>query len=117
MVLAKTEPGTYDRYIHPGPYDRTDEVVELYDEYIMGDEDFYYDFQPEYIESIINTAVERGKGTSYISYGIQDNKNGGVIWIKVLKDVYPSIQATKDWVRYDMSDSNYYDIIDNWLYE
>ena len=28
-------------------YDRTDEVVEMYDEYIMSDEEFYYDFQPE----------------------------------------------------------------------
>lgn len=117
MVLAKSEPGSDDRYIHPGPYERADEVAEKYDEYIMSDESFSYDFQPEYIEAIINTAVERGKGTSYISYGIQDNKDGGVIWIKVLKDVYPSIQATKNWIRYEMREANYYDIFDNWLEE
>ncbi len=117
MILTRTEPGIYDRYIHPGPYDRTDEVVQMYDEYTMSEDDFYYDFQPEYIESVINNAVELAKGTSYISYGIQDNKHGGVIWIKVLKDVYPSIQATKNWVRYDMSDSNYYDIYDQLLEE
>ncbi|MDO4189403.1 MAG: hypothetical protein Q4D29_10485, partial [Lachnospiraceae bacterium] len=117
LVLEKAESGVYDRYIHPGPYDRTDEVVERYDEYIMSDEDFYYDFQPEYVEAIINTAMDLAKGTSYISYGIQDNKKGGEIWIKVLKDVYPSVQATVNWVRFDMGDLNYYDIYDNLLEE
>ena len=116
MVLTRTEPGEYDRYIHPGPHDRTDEVVEMYEQY-LGDDCFIYDFQPEYVESIINTAVSLAEGTSYRSYGIQDNKDGGVIWIRVLKDVYPSIQASKNWVRYDMGDLSYYDIYDQQLIE
>lgn len=115
LMLSKTESGANDRYIHPGPYDRTDEVVKKYDEYNLSNESDGFDFESYNIESIINTAVELTNGTSYISYGIQNKNNGGAIWIKILKDVYPSIQATRNWVRYDIGESSYYDIYDRKL--
>lgn len=35
LALSRTEPGAYDSSIRPGPCDRTDEVVKMYNEYIM----------------------------------------------------------------------------------
>lgn len=114
MKFIRVEPGKHDKYIHPGPYKRADEVSEMWDEYIYSDEDnFQYDFQQEYIEAIIYGAVELAEGTSYKTYGIQDNKKGGEMWIQVFKDVYPSVQVTKSWVRYDFGKSEYYDIFDD----
>lgn len=117
MIFTKTESGKHDKYIHPGPYKRADEVTEMWDEYIYSDDEdsFYYDFQPEYVEAIIKGAVKAADGTSYKSYGIQDNKKGGEMWIQVFKDVLPSIQVTKNWIRYDFKDAEYYDIHDNCL--
>ncbi len=117
MTFTKTESGKHDKYIHPGPYKRADEVTEMWDEYIYSDDEdsFYYDFQPEYVEAIIKGAVKAADGTSYKSYGIQDNKKGGEMWIQVYKDVLPSVQVTKNWVRYNFKDSEYYDIHDNCL--
>ena len=118
MGFFKTEPGKRDKYIHPGPWKRTDEVVEMYDEYTFNDEyGFEYDFQPEYVEAIINRAVELADGTSYVTYGIQDNKNGGEIWVKVLYDAMPSVQVTKNWVKYNMAEGSYCDIHDQYLDE
>lgn len=116
IKFTKTESGKHDKYIHPGPYSRTDEVTEMWDEYIYNDEDsFDYDFQPDYVENIVKTAVKLADGTSYRSYGIQDDKNGGEIWIQVYEDVMPSVQVTKNWVRYDLGELEYYDIHDNCL--
>lgn len=116
MVLERTQPGKSDRFIHPGPWERTDEVVEMYDEYLsVADAEFIYDFAPEYIEAIHTTALELTNSTEYISYGIQDNKKGGEIWIQVLSDADSSGQVTKNWVRYDFGESGYYDIYDNCL--
>ena len=105
MKFIKAESGKHDKYIHPGPYKRTEEVVEMWDEYIYSDDEdsFYYDFQPEYVEAIIKGAVKAADGTSYKSYGIQDNKKGGEMWIQVYKDVLPSVQVTKNWVRYSFN--------------
>lgn len=33
----------------------------------------------------------------------------------IVGDVLPSVQITKEWVRYDLSEGNYYDIYDNCL--
>lgn len=116
MKFTKAELGKHDKYIHPGPYKRTDEVTEMWDEYIYTDDyDFSYDFQPEYMDAIIGEAVKRAEGTSYRTYGIQDDRNGGEMWIQVFKDVLPSVQVTKNWVRYDMGKMEYYDIHDNCL--
>ena len=39
------------------------------------------------------------------------------MWIQVFKDVLPSIQVTKNWVRFDFGKFEYYDIKDNVLIE
>lgn len=114
MRFQKTKSGEYDRFIHPGPWKRSDEVTEMYDEYLaIADAEFVYDFPNEYIENIYNTARSLTNCSSYISYGIQDNKKGGEIWIKVMDDVLPSIQVTKNWLRYDLGEGSFYDIHDN----
>ena len=116
MVFEKTVSGEYDRFIHPGPWKRTEAVAELYDEYLaVAGMEFAYDFAPEYIDAIHAGALEVSNCSSYYSYGIQDNKAGGEIWIKVMDDVLPSIQVTKDWIRYDLGEGSYIDIYDNRL--
>lgn len=116
MKFIRAESGKHDKYIHPGPYKRTDEINEMWEEYIYNEEYYFdYDFQPEYVEAIVDNAVKAAGGTSYRTFGIQDNKNGGEMWIRVFKDVMPSVQVTKNWVRYDFGKLNYYDIHDNCL--
>lgn len=113
MRFQRTEPGKHNRYIHPGPYKRTEEILEMYEEYIGLDESFEYDYPPEYIEAVCNRVRELTSATSYISYGIQDNRRGGVIWIKAMKDVLPSVQITQNWLRYDLGEGSYTDIHGN----
>ena len=118
MMFTKVESGKHDKYIHPGPYKRVDEVTKMWDEYLYSDDDhFDSKLQSEYMESIVDGAVKLASGTSNRTYGIQDNKNGGEIWIQIFEDVLPSVQVTKNWVRYDLGKSEYYDICDNLLEE
>ena len=116
MVFERTKSGEYDRFIHPGPWKRAEEVAEMFDEYLSAaDEGFKNDYTPEYLDNIYAKARTLTNCTSYNSYGVQDNKKGGEIWIKIMKDVLPSVQVTKGWIRYDLGANSYYDIYDNCL--
>lgn len=118
MGFERTKPGQSDRYIHVGPWKRTAEVAELFNEYLaVADAEFNYDYSPEFIDDVCYGALQLTNCTSYYMHEIQDNKKGGEIWIEVLRDVLPSVQVTKEWVRYDLSEGNYYDIYDNCLNE
>ncbi len=117
MIFEKTEPGENNRLMHVGPWNRAEEVAEMYDEYLSSaDAAFYYDFAPEYIEAIYAKVCELTNCASYNSYGIQDNKRGGEIWIEILYDESSDL-ASKGWIRYDFSECSYYDIYDNCLDE
>ena len=88
----------------------------MFDEYLSAtDEGFKNDYTPEYLDNIYAKARTLTNCTSYNSYGVQDNKKGGEIWIKIMKDVLPSVQVTKGWIRYDLGANSYYDIYDNCL--